>query len=59
MRIRPTTAADLDRVLACPLAEPVGLVPPDRYREELARHQYRPEWTWIAEDAGRVLARAI
>ena len=59
MRIRPTTAADLDRVLACPATEPVGLVPADRYRAELARHQYRPEWTWIAEDGGRILARAI
>lgn len=59
MRIRPTTASDLDRVLACPATEPVGLVPPDRYRDELARHQYRPEWTWVAEDAGRILARAV
>jgi GNAT superfamily N-acetyltransferase len=59
VRIRPTTAADLDRVLACPVTEPVGLVPADRYRAELARHQYRPEWTWIAEDSGRILARAI
>ena len=59
MRIRPTTEAELDRVLACPATEPVGLVPADRYRDELARHQYRPEWTWIAEDAGRILARAI
>ncbi len=59
MRIRPTTGADLARVLACPVTDPVGLVPPGRYRDELARHQYRPEWTWIAEDAGRILARAV
>jgi GNAT superfamily N-acetyltransferase len=59
VRIRPTTAADLDRVLACPATEPAGLIPADRYRDELARHQYRPEWTWIAEDAGRILAHAI
>jgi GNAT superfamily N-acetyltransferase len=59
VRIRPTTTADLDRVLACPLTEPVGLVPAGRYRDELARHQFRPEWTWIAEDGGRILARAI
>ena len=36
-----------------------ALVPPGRYRDELARHQYRPEWTWIAEEAGRILARAV
>ena len=59
MRIRPTTDADLARVLACPVTDPVGLVPPGRYRDELARHQYRPEWTWIAEEAGRILARAV
>ena len=59
MRIRPTTDDDLPRVLACPVTGPVGLVPPGRYRDELARHQYRPEWTWIAEEDGRVLARAI
>jgi GNAT superfamily N-acetyltransferase len=57
--IRPTTGADLDRILAWPVTEPVGVVPADRYREELDRHQYRPEWTWIAEDEGRILARAI
>ncbi len=33
--------------------------PAASYRDELARHQYRPEWTWIAEDEGRILARAI
>jgi GNAT superfamily N-acetyltransferase len=58
VRIRPTTGADLDRVLACPVNEPAGLVLPGRYRDELGRRQYRPEWTWIAEDAGRILARA-
>jgi RimJ/RimL family protein N-acetyltransferase len=57
--IRPTTEADLDRILAWPVTEPVGVVPADRYREELDRHQYRPEWTWIVEDEGRILARAI
>ena len=59
MLIRPTTEADLDQILAWPVTEPVGVVPADRYREELDRHQYRPEWTWVAEDEGRVLARAI
>ncbi|MCW2908128.1 MAG: hypothetical protein JWL68_2917 [Actinomycetia bacterium] len=59
MRIRPTTEADLDRLLARPATEPVGLIPAGRFLGELARHQYRPEWTWIAEDAGRILAHAI
>lgn len=59
MLIRPTTEADLDRILAWRVTEPVGVIPADRYRENLDRHQYRPEWTWIAEDGGRILARAI
>ena len=59
MLIRPTTEADLDQILAWPVTEPAGVVPAGRYREELDRHQYRPEWTWVAEDEGRVLARAI
>jgi RimJ/RimL family protein N-acetyltransferase len=57
--IRPATEADLDRILAYPVTEPAGQVTAGRYRDGLARHQYRPEWTWIAEDAGRILARAI
>lgn len=59
MLIRPTTEADLDRILGWPVTGPVGVVPANRYREELDRHQYRPEWTWIAEHEGRMLARAI
>jgi RimJ/RimL family protein N-acetyltransferase len=57
--IRPATTADLNRILACPVTEPVGMVRAARYRDELARHQFRLEWTWIAEDAGRIQARAI
>ncbi|MPY42451.1 hypothetical protein FNH04_21855 [Streptomyces phyllanthi] len=29
-----------------------------RYRDELGQGMYRPEWTWIAEDGDRVVARA-
>jgi RimJ/RimL family protein N-acetyltransferase len=59
MLFRPTTEADLDRVLSCETTDPIGLVPADRYRAELASGQYRPEWTWIAEDRGQIMARAI
>lgn len=59
MLFRPTVEADLDRVIACAVTEPVGWVDADRYRAELARHQYRPEWTWVAEDGDRILARGV
>ncbi|MFJ8045457.1 GNAT family N-acetyltransferase [Kitasatospora sp. NPDC096147] len=39
--------------------EPVGWIDAERYREELAERMYRPEWTWIAEQDGRVLARGL
>jgi RimJ/RimL family protein N-acetyltransferase len=58
--IRPTTAADLDCVLAWTVEAPVSWVDPDMYRAEAAERRHRPEWTWIAEDdAGRVVARAV
>ncbi|MFF2401655.1 dihydrofolate reductase family protein [Streptomyces goshikiensis] len=57
--LRPTTEADLDRVTAVTVDEPVGWIPADRYLEELKEGMYRPEWTWIAEQDGRVVARAL
>ncbi|MQA93902.1 MAG: GNAT family N-acetyltransferase [Streptosporangiales bacterium] len=51
--------AGLDRALAMPVGEPVWALDGERYRAEAALRQYRPEWTWVAEDQGRVLARAI
>ncbi|GHJ43602.1 N-acetyltransferase [Catellatospora sp. TT07R-123] len=62
VRFHPLLAgdADLDRVLSLTSREPVWRLPADRYRAEAAERQYRPEWTWIAQDGeGRVLARAL
>ncbi|KJK56887.1 hypothetical protein [Saccharothrix sp. ST-888] len=59
MLFRSTTETDLDRVTAVTVDEPVGWIPADRYLEELEEGMYRPEWTWIAEDGGRVVARAL
>jgi RimJ/RimL family protein N-acetyltransferase len=59
MIIRPSTDADLGRLLSCRPADPVELVPPGRYRADLASRNYRPEWTWIAEQDGAIVARAI
>lgn len=59
MAFRPTTDADLDRVAAFTVDEPVSWIGADRYRAELAENMYRPEWTWIAEDGGQVVARAL
>lgn len=59
MLFRPTTEADLERVVEVIVDEPVGWIDADRYRAELRQGMYRPEWTWIAEDDGRVAARAL
>lgn len=59
MIIHPSTEADLGRVLACRAADPAGLVPPDRYRADLASRNYRAEWTWLAEQDDAIVARAV
>ncbi|MEV4106530.1 GNAT family N-acetyltransferase [Nonomuraea sp. NPDC049695] len=56
---RPTVAADLDRVTAWSVTEPVGWIPADRYLADLAENMYRPEWTWIAEVDDQIVGRAL
>ncbi|MFI6325157.1 GNAT family N-acetyltransferase [Nonomuraea sp. NPDC050556] len=56
---RAITPADLDRVTAWTVDEPVSWIPADRYLAELAENMYRPEWTWIAEDGDRLVGRAL
>lgn len=56
---RPMTESDQDRVLSIPVTEPVWWLAADAWRAEAAQRQYRPEWTWIAEDGDRILARAV
>jgi RimJ/RimL family protein N-acetyltransferase len=56
---RSTTEADLDSVTAVTVDEPISWIAADRYLDELAQGMYRPEWTWIAEDGGRVVGRAL
>ena len=56
MLLRPTTEGELDRVLAW---TPAGSVPADRYLAGLSARHYRPEWTWVADEGGQILACAI
>lgn len=39
--------------------DPVGAVQPVRFREDAAAGRARAEWTWLAEDQGRIVARAV
>lgn len=59
MLFHSMTEADLDRVTAVTVDEPIRWIPSDRYLDELAQGMYRPEWTWIAEDGGQVVGRAL
>ncbi|GIF43506.1 GNAT family N-acetyltransferase [Actinoplanes xinjiangensis] len=49
----------LNRIEAVIAREPVGFVSAERYRAEMARRTFRPEWTWVAENEGRIAARAV
>ncbi|MGI5185892.1 GNAT family N-acetyltransferase [Dactylosporangium sp. CA-152071] len=57
--IRAATPDDIDRVAAVVVDEPVGWISAERFRADLAARMYRPEWTWIAERDGQIIARAL
>ncbi len=59
MLLRSITDTDLAQVLACTTDEPLGWVDAEVFRRRFTSGQYRPGLTWIAEDRGRVVARAI
>ncbi len=59
MLLRSITEADLDRVLTVTDDEPIGWIDAGLFRQRLADGQYWPGLTWIAEDGGQILARAI
>jgi hypothetical protein len=59
MLFRPSAEADLDAVLGCVGAEPISTFGPDEYLKRFADRQYRREWTWVADDGGRVAGCAV
>lgn len=56
---RPASISDLDLLLSARAEDPVGIIDAERYRRELELHQYRPEWSWLHEINGRLIARAL
>ncbi|MEV7603596.1 GNAT family N-acetyltransferase [Kitasatospora sp. NPDC089797] len=61
MTVRPTEAADLDRILPLITPDPGVALTADTYRSRLATGEYRPEWTWTARHTpdGPPLALAV
>ncbi|MFJ8692654.1 GNAT family N-acetyltransferase [Streptomyces roseolilacinus] len=60
MLLRSLTASDLDRVL--PLLPPARVgawADADTFRHGLAKGEYRPEWTWVAEEGEELRAVAL
>jgi ribosomal protein S18 acetylase RimI-like enzyme len=49
----------LEALLAFSTPEPVAWIGPDRYRQESAAHDYRPEWSWLALRDGVPVGRAL
>ncbi|GGT31636.1 GNAT family N-acetyltransferase [Streptomyces chromofuscus] len=60
MIFRTLTESGLDRVLALLPAGQVGVwADADLFRKRLATGEYRPEWTWVAEETGEPHAVAV
>jgi len=59
MLMRSATASDLGLLLSCRPTEPVRWVSAERHGRESAVGSHRPEWTWVAEEDGELVARAI
>lgn len=61
MRFTPASAdsSALGRAIAYVDNGPLGSPDADKIREELAACRFRPEWMWLAEDDGEILARAL
>lgn len=58
---RPLIARDLDLAVSCTQVDPTSFIDAARYRRDTRAGSYRPEWTWVRQDAstGAVLARAV
>lgn len=57
--IRPANVADVPLLTDWTSVEPVAWIDADRLTEELGTVNYRPEWSWIAEQAGQPVGRAL
>lgn len=59
MLFRSTVEADLDTLLGCVVDESISWAHPDRLLSNLEDGQYRHDRIWVAEQDGRILARAV
>lgn len=59
VRYRSVTRADVDRVVAVIVKEPVGWHSAEHYRRDLAARRCRLEWSWLAEADNQVVGRSL
>ena len=59
MLFRSTVETDLDLLLDCAVDEPISWADPDRLRPFLKDGHYHHDRIWVAEQDGRILARAV
>ncbi|HEY7143633.1 MAG TPA: GNAT family N-acetyltransferase [Streptosporangiaceae bacterium] len=59
MLIRHATPAEMASPVEFTVDDPVGSVDAGRFREDAAAGRIRPEWTWLADDGSRIVARAL
>lgn len=57
--IRRTSLDDVPLLTAWTSEDPVAWIDGTRLTDELATSNYRPEWSWIAEQDGRPVGRAL
>jgi RimJ/RimL family protein N-acetyltransferase len=58
--VRSITAAESERVATFLADPPLDWINAERFREDWETRQYRPEWTWTAEDPdGELVGRAL
>lgn len=59
MRIRVIEDGDRAQVAALAALDPACWVSAEVFEREFAAGRYRSEWTWVADEGGRFIARAV
>lgn len=59
MIFRPTTGSDRERFMSLLTPDPASTLTADKYSIRSGNGEYRPEWTWIAEETADVMPLAV
>ena len=59
MRVRRATTAEIDALVGFPDCPGVVALPREQVREDFEAGRMRPEWSWVLEQEGRLVGRAL